>query len=342
MAGYNGTGAGGGWIPSSPSAVASPVDVGQTVPTADTVRSVLPPAPDATVPSWLSFLRNTGAIAVIRPVQPPRRTLLGLPTSKLGAAAVAVGAVAALASHRRGHPLDVVSAADVGCSVSAFYSGAYHDTTLSAADLGAVRVAGHITMTTYADTARRLPTGFPADRSPRRLRHDCRTLAAWRVASLGVDPARLHARCAATPVLVIGSRRRFSTDVAAMETVWPQALELLDPGSHVEEWFRHPVIVANPLSPVPAWLAGCKLAAVVCDGPAAWRAPLRRAFPAAAHVLILDRSSTAAVDLVEEIIAGNPTTEPFAPTPPPGVDGWRIGERDVIAVTRLDDDEDLF
>lgn len=115
---------------------------------------------------------------------------------------------------------------------------------------------------------------------------------------------------------------------------------MLDPGDGLEKWFRHPVIVADPLSPVPAWLGGCDVAAVVCDGAAAWRAPLRRTFPTAAHVLVLDRRSTAAADLVEEIIAGNPTTEPFPSLPPPGVDAWRIGERDVVAP--VDDDEDLF
>jgi hypothetical protein len=265
-----------------------------------------------------------------------------LPSAELAAAAVTVGAVSALAFHRTSHPLDVVTGADVGCCVSAFYTGAYHDTVLTEVELGSVCVAGQITMTTYADSVRRLPSGFPADRSPRRLRYDSPTLAAWELVSLGVDPARLHARCSATPVLVIGSRRRFTNSLAAIEDVWPQTLALLDPGAGLEEWFRRPVIVVDPLTPVPAWLSGREVGAVVCDGASAWRAPLRRAFPTAAHVLVLDRRSTVAVDLVEEVTAGNPTTEPFAPAPPPGVDAWRIGERDVSPVTTADDDEDLF
>lgn len=216
MAGYGGAGRGGRPIGNSPCAATSPVNDGQMLPSVGTVRAVLPPTPDFIVPPWLSFLHSTGAIAVGQPVQPPRRTLLGLPSAQLGAAAVVVGAVATLALYRRDHPLDAVSAADVGCSVSAFYTGAYRDTTLSAADPGAVRVADHTTMTTYADTVRRLPAEFPTDRSPRRLRYNCQTLAAWQDVSVGVDSARLHARCAATPVLVIGSRRRFSADLATL------------------------------------------------------------------------------------------------------------------------------
>lgn len=216
MAGYDGAGRGGGPIGNSPSAATSLVNDGQIVCPVATVGAVLPPAPDFTAPHWLSFLHSTGAIAVGQPVQPPRRTLLGLPSAQLGAAAVVFGAVDILASYRRNHRLNAVSTADVGWRVSAFYSGAYQDTTLSAADPGAVRVADHTTMTTYADTVRRLPAEFPTDRSPRRLRYNCQTLAAWQDVSVGVDSARLHARCAATPVLVIGSLRRFSADLATL------------------------------------------------------------------------------------------------------------------------------
>jgi len=322
-------------------AVVSAVDAGQMVRAVETVGAMLPPAADAIVPAWLSFLRNTGAIAAGGAVVPPRRTLLALPTDELAAAAVVLGAVTALASHRRAHPLDVLTRADEGCEVSAFYSGAYQDTVLLDANPGAVRVRDQTTMTTYADTVRRLPTGFPTGRPPRRLQYDCPTVLAWKTASTGVDPARLHARCSATPVLVIGSEPRFAADLAALGDVWPQASALLDPGAGLDAWLRHPVIVANPRASIPAWLPGCEVAAVVCDGVAAWRTPLRRAFPRAAHVLVLDRRSTVAVDLVEEITAGNPTTEPFAPAPPPGVDAWRIGERDVSPVI-IEDDEDLF
>ncbi|MHB1890708.1 MAG: hypothetical protein ACYCUF_07490, partial [Acidimicrobiales bacterium] len=252
-------------------------DAKQVVRAVGTIGAVLPPAPGVSVSDWLGFLRKTGAIAAIRSVQPPRRTLLALPTNELGAAAVAVGAVTALASHRSAHPLDVLTGADAGCEVSAFYSGAYHDTVLLAANPGTVRVSDHTTMTTYADTVRRLPAGFPTDRPQRRLRSDCPIVAAWRIAPLGIDPARLHARCSATPVLVIGSHKRFTDDLAALNDVWPHSLYLLDPGTSLEAWLRHPVIVADPRTPVPAWLPGCDVASVVCDGAAAWRTPLRRA-----------------------------------------------------------------
>lgn len=294
-----------------------------------------------TIPAWLRFLRNTGAIAVARHVEPPRRTLFGLPTDELAAAAVAVGAVAALASQRVARPLDVLSGVDAGRAVSAYHGGAYHDTVLAGAQPGVVCLAEGITTTTYADTVRRLPAGFPGDRPARRLRYDSATVAAWQDVAAGVDPARLHARCSATPVLVIGSGQRLVSDLDALDDTWPHAHAVLDPGVGLEEWLRHPVIVAAPRTAVPAWLPGCEAAAVVCDGAAAWQSPLRRAVPAAAHVLVLDRRSTAAIDLVEEIIAAKPTTEVFVPAPPPGVDAWRIGERDTTPV-RAVDDEDLF
>lgn len=341
MTGYDPTGSLDAAAERSLPAAVSGVDAGQMVRAVGTITAVLPPAPDVIVPAWLTFLRSTGAIAAGRPVEPPRRTLLALPTDELAAAAVAVGAVAVLASHRSTHPLDALTGADAGFEVSVFYSGAYHDTVLIDANPGGICVSDQTTMTTYADIVRRLPAGFPTDRSSRELRSDCRTVVAWQAASCGVDPARLHARCSATPVLVIGSRSRFAADLAALDDVWPRAFALLDPGAGPDAWLRHPVIVADPRTPVPAWLPGCEVAAVVCDGAAAWRTPLRRAFPSAAHVLVLDRRCPVAVELVEEITAGNPTTEPFAPVPPPGVDAWRIGERDVSPVT-IERDEDLF
>ncbi len=338
MAGYDRTGTRDG-LTGLYRVTVSPIDAEPKVRAVDTPGAVLPQASDVSVPTWLSFLRDTGAIAASQLVEPPRRTLLALPTDELAAAAVAVGVIAALASHRITHPLDVLTDADAGCAVSAFDSGDYSDTDLLDAKPGAVCV-GQTTMTKYADTVRRLPDGFPTDRSLRRL-GNCPTVAAWQCAGFGVDPARLHARCSATPLLVIGSRQRLTADLATLDDVWPQSLDLLDPGTGLEAWFRHPVIVADPRTPVPPWLPGCNVASVVCDGAAAWRRPLRRAFPTASHVLILDRRSPAAVDLVEEITASNPTTEPFVPVPPPGVDAWRIGERDLSPVT-IEDDEDLF
>jgi hypothetical protein len=294
------------------------------------------------VPAWLAFLRDTATMAVLRPVAPPRRLLLALPTAELAAAALAHGAVAALARHRTRNRLATPSLDDAGEWVSAFFTGAYRDTTLEAAGPGWATVVGATTMTTYADVVRPLPAGFPEDRRPRRLKDDGPVLSAWRgeVAG-GVDPARLHARCSATPVVVIGSHAAVYADAGELEALWPKAAAFLDPGHGLDTWFRHPVVVCDPRSEVVAWLGGARPALVVCDGAAAWRSQLRRAFPDDAHILVVDRRSPAGIDVVEEIGAANPRSEPFAPAAPPGIEAWRIAEAAGSAVADGADEDDF-
>lgn len=315
----------------------SKVDPDSTVPT------VLPPPAHAPPPLWLNFLRETAALAVVRSVEPPRRLLLGLPTAELAAAALAVGAVAALASHRNAKPLHSVQPTDVGSRVSAFVNGAYTDTVLGSATATSATVLGGTTMTTYSDILRRLPSGFPQDRRARKLKTEGPTLSAWATAGLaGANAARLHARCSATPVLLIAQHTRVAEDLAVLENVWPQAGAFADLGRGLAGWFRHPILVCDAGTEPLHWLVGCEPALVVCDGAAAWRSPLRRAFPGAAHILVVDRRSPAAVDLVDEICAANPNTQPFKPDPPTGVEAWRIQEPAAAPAVLLPDDEDLI
>ncbi len=294
------------------------------------------------IPPWMQFLRETSLVAALRPVTPARRLLIGLPTAELATAILVHGAVAALATHRFANPLQAPAPGDVGRRVSAFLNGTYRDTKLEGAGPGSATVAGTTTMTTYADTVRVLPVEFPEDRSPRPLTSAGKVLVAWRGAGyVGVDPARLHARCAATPVMVIGSHAGLSADLAQLEAMWQKAYSFTDPGHGFEAWFRHPTVVCDPGIDVPPWLVGARPALVICDGPAAWRSRLRRAFPGAAHIFVIDRRSPAGIDVIDEICAANVDSEPFAPGPPPGIEAWRIAEP-LLEIRTTGSDEDLF
>jgi len=305
------------------------------------VRGVLPAANPDAVPGWLTFLRNVGQLAAVRPVNPPGRLLLSLPTGQLAAATAASGAVAGLAAQRITHPLEAPSPADVGARVAAFVNGAYRDTRLSSADPGAATVAGGTTMTTFADTIRVLPAELP-ERPDRKLKSDGPVLTIWATAALaGVNSPRLHARCSATPVVVIGQCSTLAADLCTLEEVWPGCSPFLDVDAGLRGWFRHPVLVCDVRARPPCWLRAVRAALVVCDGAGAWRSELRRALPDAAHILVTDRRSRACVELIEEVRAANPATEPYAPPPPAGIEAWRISE---VPVTTLatSDDEDLF
>lgn len=307
------------------------------------IRTVLPARAGVEVPGWLTFLRQSAAVAAVRPVVPPRRLLLALPTSELAVAALAVGTVAAVASHRSSEPLDRLDVEAVGSKVSAFANGAYTDTVVQAVASTSATISGGTTMTTYADILRPLPGGFPDDRRPRKLKTEGRVLSAWATAGLaGANAARLHARCSATPVVLIAQQTRVVEDLECLEEVWPQVGAFVDAGRGLSGWFRHPLLICDARTEPLHWLLECKPSLVVCDGAAAWRSQLRRAFPDAAHVLVIDRRSPAAVDLVDEICAGNPTTQPFKPDPPAGIEGWRIEEPPASAAVLLPDDEDLI
>lgn len=309
---------------------------------AGTVRGVLPAPEPHDVPEWLTFLRSIGSLAAVRPVVPPRRLLLSLPTADLAAAAVTVGAVAALASHRSSEPLDMPLPSDSGARVSAFVNGAYCDTRLETAGEGQATIVGGLTMTSYADTIRRLPDDLP-ERPNRKLRTEGPVLTAWATAGLaGHNAARLHARCSASPVIVMGQRSALEADLTVLEAVWPKCGPFLDVGVGLTGWFRHPALVCDIRLRPPDWLASCEAAVVVCDGAAAWRSQLRRAFPNAAHVLVTDRRSRACAELIEEVRARNPLTEPFAPAPPDGIEAWRISEIQVTTFAASAEDEDLF
>jgi hypothetical protein len=289
----------------------------------------------------LAFLRHVGQLGAVRPICPPLRLLLSLPTGRFAAAAVAAGAVAGLASHRSTEPLDLPRATDLGARVSAFVTGAYRDTRLDDVRPGEATVMGGTTMTTYADTIRVLPADLE-ERPDRKLKTDSPILTAWATAGVaGVNPPRLHARCSAAPVVVIGQQSTLAADLSALEAVWPQCGAFLDVGVGIARWFRHPVLVCDVRLNPPDWLASVRESLVVCDGAAAWRSQLRRALPYAGHILVTDRRSRACAELIEEVRAANPSTEELVGVPPRGIEAWRISE---VQVTTLatSEDEDLF
>lgn len=308
----------------------------------DTAGIVVPLRPSGLdCPTWLRYLLDAAATAALRPVSPPRRLLLALPTSELAAATVAVGAVSALVRLRKTAPLTAPSADQVGKRVSVFHSGCYCDSELRACDDASARLRANVILTRNLDVIRPLPEDFPEDRSDRRLKSESETVQVWQeAAGVGPESTRIHARVSATPVVVIGHRNVIDAHLAELGRLWPGAARLVDAGRGLDAWFRHPAIVCSPQCDIPPWLREIQPSLVICDGAAAWNSRLRLEFPDAPHVLVLDRRSQAAVALVEDIKAGNPRTEPFAPVPPAGIEGWRIGELRVALP--IDDDEDLF
>jgi hypothetical protein len=235
--------------------------------------------------------------------------------------------------------LDRATSADVGRLASTLINGCYTDAELLEVTDAFVRV-GLKKDTRFADIVRPLPDGFPTDRPTRKKLTDTR-LQAWESVGEGTDARRLHARVSATPVLAIAQRSALEDDLTTLGLVWPNIRDLVDPGMGLERWFRHPLIVCGPTTPWPNWISDVSPALVVCDGPAAWRSPLRRCFADAPHLLVLDRSSPAAVDECDELISARVETARALDEPPSGIETWRIVEQ-ATAPAAGDDDEDMF
>lgn len=298
-----------------------------------------PTAPARPHAPWICYLDDL-AHAMVTGHSDVRRVIVALPTADLAAAVTAVAAVRHLGELRNAVPLPGVGPEDAGCRVSAFTSGQYRDVVLTAVTPEAVSVGG-TTLTLYTDVVRRLPDGFPTDRPRRHL--DARTVAAWATVAGSADPARVHARAAATPVVVIGDHRPFATDLAELDDTWTSAEDLADSHHDIDRWFRHPVLVCDPGAAPPAWLAQVTPSIVIAVGAAAWRSPLRHALWDAPHLLLLDRRSGAAIDLVDDICLTNPDTRPLPTMPPRGIEAWGIDDITTAAAGDVDpDDEDLF
>jgi hypothetical protein len=287
---------------------------------------------------WFAYLAKLGAGSTVEPRNPPRRVLLGLPTTSLAGAVISASGIVALGRLRSHSPLNSPSSDDVGKRVSAFTGGCYVDVPLVAADGTTARV-NDTTLERYTDVIRRLPDGFP-DRGRRKLQEP--VIEAWQdAAPPGIDGARLHARVSATPIVVLGHRSALTADLEMLEEVWPQISRLVDVGTSFDDWFRHPLIVLDPNASVPAWGQSVTASLVVCDGAAAWRSPIRRALGSATHLLALDRRSPAAVDLADLVSDSNPETDLVVPFPPAGVEVWSLIER-LDESADASDDEDLF
>ena len=272
-------------------------------------------------PGWMQYLESC---ALAQLPLGSRRTVLVLPSSEYAPAVLALAVVDHLATLRSRVGLDCPSGDDVQRFASVFTNNAYRDERISAVEEGRVRIAG-LTVTTYADAVRVLPAGFPDERPSRVVPGDVQS--AWdRRGGKGVNGPRLHSRVAAAPVVVIGSRAPLVEDFTDLAPLWPDAGRLADVGAGLRAWFRHPVICINPGDAPEPWLRSVTPALVVAVGAAGWRSPVRHALGVAPQILVLDRRSAAAVDVVADIVLTEPASVATVPTPPPGIEAWSFDE----------------
>lgn len=301
----------------------------------------MPPGPRGAQPAWIRYFADLASRLAGDPAARGSRTVLALPTAQLSAAALAVGAVAHLAEQRIVQPLARgVGPDDVGRCVSVFFSGGYHDVPLRHVEDGALTVA-NTTLTKYTDVVRLLPESFEPRRGPRQLPRD--VVHAWaRVVPDGVDAARVHARVSAQPVVVIGDHGPLGRDLAALtQGAWPGCVNFVDAHHEAERWFRHPLFICSSTTAPEPWMRDVEVACVIVSGAAAWRSAFRQVFADAPHVLVLDRRSETAVELVGEIVSSKPTAIAGSAEPPPGIEAWVFEEQPLA--TSIDIDEgDLF
>lgn len=290
-------------------------------------------------PFWMKYLRS---LAVVQMDRPGVRTVLCLPTCEGAVGVLSVAVVEHLARLRSTTPLSAPSGADSGRRASVFTSGKYSDATMQGLVAGMPLINGSKLMS-YVDVIRFLPEDFPDDRSDWALHRD--TIRQWATRVVPpAEPARVHARVSATPVVVIGGHSALEADLGLLQSCSPGVALLADVGQGLGRWFRHPILVADPGAEAEPWLREVEPSLVIAVGAAGWRSPLRHALGAAPQLLVLDRRSGAAADVVEDIVLTEPTDVSTTPAPPHGIEAWSFKEQLAPAQgsSPEDLDEDLF
>lgn len=229
------------------------------------------------------------------------RVVVTVPTLRLAGVAAALGSALA-ESPCRDCPH---SQLQQGAPVTGWASGKFIDSVLTEITDDMLKFGG-IGLRGNRDTVHRLPDGFP-ERRDWRLPGDVRDDVA---AALGCTQAvagqRLSAS-AAHPVIVAGEPGAFRADVDELAAA-STALHLrgrLHAGSHLSDWFRHPVLLmASVPGPEQApWAKELRPRLLVITGSAGWVDSSRRNWPDVPVLVMFSRRSPAACDAAARVCA---------------------------------------
>ena len=261
-------------------------------------------APEAAgLPAGLLHLRRLGYELTRLGVGAPRdlRVVATVPTLRLAGVAAAFGSVLAESPcddcpHTRLEP---------GARVTGCVSGKFTDSVLSGITVNMLKFGG-IGLRGNRDSVHRLPKDFP-ERRDWRLSDDVRAdVAAALGCSEAVAGQRLSAS-AAHPVIVAGEPGAFCTDVdeLASASVALHVHGRLHAGSHLHDWFRHPVLLmgAVPGPEQAPWAKELRPRLVVITGSAGWIGSSRRNWPHVPVLVLLSRRSSAACEAATLISA---------------------------------------
>lgn len=261
-------------------------------------------APEAArLPAGLLHLRQLAhELTRLGPAAPRNlRVVVTVPTLRLSGVAATLGAALAGTRCDDCHHRQLAR----GTRVTGWVSGKFVDSELSTFTDNLLGFGG-ITLRGNRDLVHRLPEGFP-ERRDWRLPDDVRTDVA---AALGCTEAVAGQRLSAAsahPVVVAGEPSAFRSDVDELAEA-SVALHLrgrLHAGSHLHDWFRHPVLLMSAV-PEPEdvpWAEQLRPRLVVITGSAGWVGSSRRNWPDVPLLVLLPRRSPASCDVAGLICA---------------------------------------
>lgn len=262
-------------------------------------------APEAVrLPAGLLHVRQLAyELSRLGPTAPRNlRVVVTVPTLRLSGVAAALGAVLTSGTRCEDCPHRQLAP---GARVTGWVSGRFVDSTLSTITDDLLRFGG-ITLRGNRDQVHRLPDDFP-ERRHGRLPEDVRTDVA---AALGCTEANAGQRLSAVsahPVVVAGEPSVFRGDVEELAEA-SSSLHLrgrLYAGSHLHDWFRHPVLLMGAV-PEPEhvpWAQQLRPRLVIITGSAGWVGSSRRNWPDVPILVLLPRRSPASCDVARLICA---------------------------------------
>ena len=250
--------------------------------------------------------------------------MVSVPSSELATGVAALGAVTA--------PIDCSmcdhSRRAVGDRVAYVRAGRAADGVVAQL-VGETVSVGGIRFTRRTDFIHRLPSDFP-DRADRQFQDVVRGLGG---SVYGAQPLRGHLAASAHPVVVLGnSASQFQTDVDVLSHALPERLVgvRLDAAQDLDEWFRHPVLLAGPEAHLRnSWCAALRPRIVILTGRAAVRADVEAVWPGTPVLALLSRRRPSSAVAASELVVDRIDPDLVAGVDDPGAflsaDGLQLG-----------------